>query len=59
MSYSKKIAIVTGSSQGIGKAIAVLLSQNGVTVILNGRNQEKLDTGEGELKANNSQVHVE
>lgn len=37
-----KVAIVTGSSMGIGKAIALELAQNGAKVILNGRNQEKL-----------------
>ena len=56
MSFSKKVAIVTGSSQGIGKAIAVLLSQNGAAVILNGRNQEKLNIVEEEIKAYNSDV---
>jgi short-subunit dehydrogenase len=37
-----KVAIVTGSSMGIGKAIAQELAQNGAKVILNGRDQEKL-----------------
>jgi gluconate 5-dehydrogenase len=39
---SEKIALVTGSSRGIGFGIARGLGQSGATVILNGRNEEKL-----------------
>ncbi len=45
-----KVAIITGSSQGIGKAIAIALAQKGVKVVLNGRNGEKLDKTKAELK---------
>jgi gluconate 5-dehydrogenase len=38
-----KVALVTGSTGGIGKAFAEGLCGNGATVILNGRNQEKID----------------
>ena len=37
-----KVAIVSGSSMGIGKAIAWELAQHGVKVVLNGRDTEKL-----------------
>ena len=37
-----KVAIVTGSSSGIGFGIASELAREGVTVILNGRNENKL-----------------
>lgn len=39
---SDKVAIITGSSKGIGKAIAIALVKKGVKVVLNGRNSEKL-----------------
>ncbi|ARV07537.1 short-chain dehydrogenase [Polaribacter sp. SA4-10] len=35
-----KVAIITGSSKGIGKAIAKGLAQNGAQVIISSRNQE-------------------
>jgi len=40
--FKDKVAIVTGSSMGIGKAIARELAKNGVKIILNGRDKEKL-----------------
>lgn len=41
--FKGKVAIVTGSSRGIGKAIALALCQQGAKVILNGRNAETLE----------------
>ncbi len=38
-----KIALITGSTGGLGSALAHGLCENGATVILNGRNKEKLD----------------
>jgi len=35
-----KVAVVTGSSLGIGKAIAIALAQEGAKVVTNNRNQE-------------------
>lgn len=39
-----KVAIVTGSSKGIGKAIAKGLAQIGANVVISSRNQEACDT---------------
>ena len=39
---SERLALVTGSSQGIGFAIAEGLAEAGATVILNGRDEAKL-----------------
>ena len=43
MSFSGKIAVVTGGTSGIGLAIAQELVSQGATVTITGRNQEKLD----------------
>lgn len=37
-----KVAIITGSSRGIGKAIAIELATQGYTIVLNGRSEERL-----------------
>lgn len=45
-----KLALVTGSTGGIGYGIAHGLLQEGATVIINGRSQESVDTAIKELK---------
>jgi 3-oxoacyl-[acyl-carrier protein] reductase len=39
---SKKVALVTGSSQGIGAAIARLFAEQGAKVVVHGRDREAL-----------------
>lgn len=41
--YTDKVAVITGSSRGIGKAIAIELAEQGASIVLNGRNQQRLD----------------
>ncbi len=42
-SLEGKTILVTGASSGIGRSIAVACSQMGATVVINGRNESKLD----------------
>ena len=46
-----KVVIITGSGGGIGKATAIAFCQKGASVMLNGRNAEKLAQTERELRA--------
>lgn len=41
-SLSAKTILVTGASSGIGRAIAIACAEQGANVVLNGRNQERL-----------------
>jgi gluconate 5-dehydrogenase len=45
-----RIALVTGSSRGIGKALAQGLAEAGATVVLNGRDQQLLTATRDELR---------
>ncbi len=48
--FKDKVVIITGSSMGIGKTLALQLAQSGAKVVLNGRNQGRLDQAEADLK---------
>ncbi len=52
-----KNAIVCGSTQGIGKAIAVELASLGANIILIARNEEKLIAAKNELDTSKGQEH--
>lgn len=43
LGLKNKTAVITGSSRGIGKAIAVVLAENGVSVFINGRNKDAVE----------------
>jgi len=51
MSLSGRVALVTGASQGIGRACALKLSSSGATVAVAARNHEKLAELVRELEA--------
>lgn len=46
----KKIILITGATQGIGKEAAKMLAQQGHHIIIHGRNEAKLRTVAGEIK---------
>jgi len=52
-----KIAVVCGSTQGIGKAVAMQLAQMGAEVVLVARNEKKLVQTLSELPVPNGQNH--
>jgi len=53
-----RLALVTGSSKGIGLAIARGLSDAGASVVLNGRDVEQLEKARAALAAEGRSVHA-
>jgi NADP-dependent 3-hydroxy acid dehydrogenase YdfG len=51
--FQGKVAIITGSSRGIGKAIALEFAKHGASIVLNGRDNKRLKETESEIK----QIH--
>lgn len=52
MLLKDKVAIVTGGSRGIGKAIAAVFAREGCTTVICGRKQETLDSAAQEIGPN-------
>lgn len=52
-----RIALVTGSSMGIGNAIARGLAEAGATIVINGRDAKKVAAAAGELRSAGFTVH--
>ncbi len=52
MGLTNKTALVTGSTKGIGKAIAIELANEGVNVLINGRHYEEVENIVNEIKSN-------
>ncbi|MFK7948622.1 MAG: SDR family oxidoreductase [Saprospiraceae bacterium] len=50
MNFKNKVVIITGSSMGIGKALANDFGQRGAKVVLNGRNPERLEKRHQEMQ---------
>jgi NAD(P)-dependent dehydrogenase (short-subunit alcohol dehydrogenase family) len=44
MRLTGRTALITGSSSGIGRAIALAFAREGVDVVINGRDEKKIAT---------------
>ena len=53
-----KVALVTGASQGIGRAVAIRLAKDGINVALAARNEEKLKELAQEIAAAGGSAQV-
>ncbi|TCR00513.1 SDR family oxidoreductase [Neorhizobium sp. JUb45] len=53
-----KTALITGSSQGIGLAMARGLAEHGATIVLNGRDETKLNAARDQLTADGFPAHA-
>lgn len=51
-----KVALITGASKGIGKAMAIAMGQAGAKVVISSRNQETLDEVATEMRSEDIDV---
>ncbi len=51
MKFEGKVALITGASVGIGRAVALMLAENGAKTVLADINFEKLETVKAEIEA--------
>src|SRR5438093_11741068 len=58
MTSAGRVALVTGASQGIGRACALKLAQSGATLALAARSQEKLQQLAAEIEAAGNKAAV-
>ncbi len=54
--FDGKIALITGSSQGIGNALARTLAEKGAKIVLNGRNPDTLHHSLADLRKDGMEV---
>ena len=54
--FDGKVAIITGSSRGIGREIAARLAREGAAVVLNARHADGLDQVANELRGDGAAV---
>jgi gluconate 5-dehydrogenase len=52
-----KVALITGSSKGLGFSIAKALFNSGATIIINGRNQKTLDEASQKIKSTKNLIY--
>jgi len=58
LSFNNKHAIICGSTDGIGKASALLMAKRGASLTLVARNEKKLDQTLSELSKDHGQMHL-
>ncbi|UCG66862.1 MAG: SDR family NAD(P)-dependent oxidoreductase, partial [Deltaproteobacteria bacterium] len=56
LGLKRKVALVTGASQGIGKVIALTLAEEGCNLAICARGKDKLDSSAEEIRAKGAEV---
>ena len=57
--YQDRWAVVTGASSGLGRGLAARLAARGMSLILTGRNQVRLDETVGQIRRDFPEVRIE
>ncbi len=59
ITYSNRWAVVTGASSGLGRGLAARLGERGMSLVLTGRNQVRLDEVAQHIRRSSPRVTVE
>jgi len=54
----KKVVLITGSSRGIGRALAIVFMRNGYDVIIHGRNKKELESVRSYISASGKKCYI-
>jgi short-subunit dehydrogenase len=57
--YQDRCAVVTGASSGLGRGFAARLAERGMSLVLTGRNRDRLDEAAREIRRATPRVNVE
>lgn len=57
-SLSGRVAVITGASKGLGKQMAIALSQEGATVAVVARSKDLLEKVKAEIESNGGKAHA-
>src|SRR5215831_10940917 len=57
--YQNRWAVVTGASSGLGRGLAARLADRGMSLVLTGRNETRLDETARQIRRAAPQVQVE
>lgn len=58
-SIAQQTILITGSSDGLGKQTALVLARQGATVLLHGRDRQRLEASQQKILEETGNVHVE
>jgi len=58
MDSPTKVALVTGAGSGIGKVVSIALAENGYSLVLAGRRQDRLEVTAADVKQINANTQV-
>lgn len=50
LSANPSVVLVTGSTDGLGRAVAIDLARRGATVLVHGRNQDRIDATRNQIE---------
>ncbi|MCB0397730.1 MAG: SDR family oxidoreductase [Flavobacteriales bacterium] len=58
MSLKGKVIVITGATSGIGKALALEAARRGASVVVSGRNEERLEEVRAQIASGGTPVHA-